>query len=262
MSLALERLVGEHLLQRSGAGRLQAVHRLRSAALFDAIHNVPPPTREASITAAISAIDQHDIQPFMLGVLVDRPELTASVLDASPNGLAPSPMRSSQPVHYTPAGSSTSGEKPTTGSIASTWTRSQYAPRFVAANLAILGRPLEGIEELLQPGIAPAVRDITSHHVEPGTRDEFVARKRATRSLPRSTDCDDLEHAARLFASLAGNPSVAEALSDDQWIRGTRSRRNRVRRARSRPSHVSSRPPFTSVPRQGTPCSRRQAAGT
>ncbi len=221
MSLALERLVGEHLLQRSGAGRLQAVHRLRSAALFDAIHNVPPPTREASITAAISAIDQHDIQPFMLGVLVDRPELTASVLDAVAQRL------SAKPDALVAAGALHACRLVDFRREANYWLNrfdahavpyargpSLRTSRFSAAH----SKASRNCSNPVSPPQSATSQVITSNPAL-ATSSRHATRNAIVTAL---TDCDDLEHAARLFASLAGNPSVAEALSDDQWIRGTR----------------------------------------
>jgi hypothetical protein len=82
VSAALSRLVGEHLLQQRADGSIAALHRLRSRAIFDAIHDAPPPTAADSVLSVLRLLPPRHLQPFLVGVLIDTPTLMEQVVPA------------------------------------------------------------------------------------------------------------------------------------------------------------------------------------
>jgi hypothetical protein len=87
VSAALGRLVGEHLLQQRADGTIAGLHRLRSRAIYTAIHNHPPPTATASIVATIGLLTPVHLHSFLVGVL-ESPETTDDVIRAAASRLA------------------------------------------------------------------------------------------------------------------------------------------------------------------------------
>ncbi|MGW5170034.1 hypothetical protein ACWEQ1_21825 [Streptomyces nodosus] len=77
---ALSRLVDEHLV-REQMGRLSGLHQLRSGRLADAVHKVPPPMVDETIIAVMRMLTDTQLQPFVAGVLSERPDLDSVVLE-------------------------------------------------------------------------------------------------------------------------------------------------------------------------------------
>ncbi|MFE7484182.1 hypothetical protein [Streptomyces sp. NPDC057552] len=77
---AMSRLVDEHLIHE-GMGRLSGLHQLRSGRLADAVHAVPPPMLDESVIAVMRMLTDTQLQPFVAGVLRDRPDLDSVVLE-------------------------------------------------------------------------------------------------------------------------------------------------------------------------------------
>ncbi len=78
---ALERLDAEHLVVER-RGRIVGLHRLRSAAICEAIHDRPPPTLGQTITRVIPLIPASQIHRFIAAVLADNPQMRDAVIDA------------------------------------------------------------------------------------------------------------------------------------------------------------------------------------
>ena len=83
VSAALERLVGEHLLQQRADGSIGGVHRLRSRAIFTAVHDHPPPTVGTSVARTIAVVDLRHVQSFLIGVLTELPAMADEVISAT-----------------------------------------------------------------------------------------------------------------------------------------------------------------------------------
>lgn len=78
---ALERLDAEHLVL-TRRGRIVGLHRLRSAAICEAIHDRPPPTLGQTITRVIPLIPASQVHRFIAAVLADYPQMRDAVIDA------------------------------------------------------------------------------------------------------------------------------------------------------------------------------------
>lgn len=76
---ALARLHEEHLVHVRGT-RLAGLHQLRSAALAEAVHELPPPALEETVPAVMQLLDDGQLQAFVVGVLIDAPHLDPAVL--------------------------------------------------------------------------------------------------------------------------------------------------------------------------------------
>ena len=79
---ALERLDAEHLVVER-RGRITGLHRLRSTAICEAIHDRPPPTLDQTIRRVIPLIPASQLHRFIAAVLADNPEARDVVIDAS-----------------------------------------------------------------------------------------------------------------------------------------------------------------------------------
>lgn len=79
---AIERLASEHLLIED-AGRLTALHQLRSVAITSAIHRTPPPAIGESVGRALPAIPNAEIAGFTADVITDLPDLASVVIGAA-----------------------------------------------------------------------------------------------------------------------------------------------------------------------------------
>lgn len=90
---ALARLHEEHLVQVRGA-RLTGLHQLRSGALSNAVHVAPPPALLETVDAVVQLLEDGQLQPFIVGVLTDVPDLAAEVVALVATELArrPSPV--------------------------------------------------------------------------------------------------------------------------------------------------------------------------
>ena len=78
---ALERLDAEHLVVER-RGRIVGLHRLRSAAICEAIHDRPPPTLGQTITRLIPVIPASQIHRFIAAVLADNTQMRDAVIGA------------------------------------------------------------------------------------------------------------------------------------------------------------------------------------
>lgn len=80
LAAALRRLVEEHLLVER-EGTLTGVHQLRSRALVDAIHEVPPPVLEDSILSVLGMLHGQELSRFAYEVLREEPQFEEVMLD-------------------------------------------------------------------------------------------------------------------------------------------------------------------------------------
>ena len=65
VSLALRRLIDEHLLQETSSGKLSSLHQIRGDALTRVTHEVPPPTLAETVRTAFKAVSHEDIESFI-----------------------------------------------------------------------------------------------------------------------------------------------------------------------------------------------------
>ncbi|PFG43358.1 hypothetical protein ATJ88_2044 [Isoptericola jiangsuensis] len=76
---ALARLRSEHLVDALGT-RLVGLHQLRSVALSDAVHTVPPPVLIETVRDVLALLDEPQLRPFVVGVLRDVPQIAGELL--------------------------------------------------------------------------------------------------------------------------------------------------------------------------------------
>lgn len=65
ISIALRRLIDEHLLQETSNGTLSSLHQIRGNALATITHEVPPPTLAETVRFASMAVCREDIESFI-----------------------------------------------------------------------------------------------------------------------------------------------------------------------------------------------------
>ncbi|MEX1659967.1 hypothetical protein ABZ960_43670 [Streptomyces pseudovenezuelae] len=80
LRLALSRLVDEHLVHER-LGHLSGLHQQRSGRLADAVHAVPPPILDETVISVMRILTDAQLQPFVAGVLNDRPDLDRVLLE-------------------------------------------------------------------------------------------------------------------------------------------------------------------------------------
>ena len=78
---ALERLVKEHLLVEHG-GVVGGIHPIRSRAIVDVIHRIPPPELKATVESVLKMLHGPALSRFLYEVLRDVPALEEAVLRA------------------------------------------------------------------------------------------------------------------------------------------------------------------------------------
>ena len=83
---ALYRLRAEHLVVEKN-GWIGGLHQLRSAAICEAVHAVPPPTLHETITRLIPVVPVSQLQRFVAALLIDTPE-ARSILSNTARELA------------------------------------------------------------------------------------------------------------------------------------------------------------------------------
>lgn len=97
LKATLSRLVQEHLVAIDGVV-VSGLHPIRSGAICDAIHLVPPPSLAATAQTVVRSSLAVDLQTFLGETLVDHPELAVPILDAiiervSSTGIAVAALR-------------------------------------------------------------------------------------------------------------------------------------------------------------------------
>ena len=78
---ALERLVKEHLLVEHG-GVVGGIHQIRSRAIVDVIHRIPPPELKATVESVLKMLHGPALSRFLYEVLRDVPALEEPILHA------------------------------------------------------------------------------------------------------------------------------------------------------------------------------------
>ena len=79
---ALQRLNDEHLVVERD-GWVGGLHRLRSAAIRQAVHDSPPPTIDATIKKLIPLVPVAQLHRFLAAMLVDNPSARSFVVDTA-----------------------------------------------------------------------------------------------------------------------------------------------------------------------------------
>ncbi|WP_326943735.1 hypothetical protein OG439_27680 [Amycolatopsis sp. NBC_01307] len=87
---ALTRLVDEHLVAVDD-GVVRGLHPVRSAALCEAVHEVPPPTLRDTVRDVIEWIGADDLRSFVARAIADDPGLAPVVVDSLRSRLDRSP---------------------------------------------------------------------------------------------------------------------------------------------------------------------------
>jgi hypothetical protein len=87
---ALARLADEHLVAVDD-GVVRGLHPLRSAALCEAVHEVPPPTMGDTVSDVIERIGTDHILPFVARAIADNPALAPVVVDSLGSRIDSSP---------------------------------------------------------------------------------------------------------------------------------------------------------------------------
>ncbi len=81
LKAALTRLADEHLVAVD-SGAVRGLHPLRSAALCDAVHDVPPPVLAGTVRRVAAHVEPDELAAFTARAIADRPALAVSVADA------------------------------------------------------------------------------------------------------------------------------------------------------------------------------------
>lgn len=79
---ALSRLRAEHLVVETD-GWIGGLHQLRSTAICEAVHDVPPPTLGQTIRRLIPVVPASQLHRFVAAVLIDKPEARSIISDAA-----------------------------------------------------------------------------------------------------------------------------------------------------------------------------------
>ena len=87
---ALTRLAEEHLVTVDD-GVVRGLHPVRSTALCDAVHEVPPPTIGGTVRQVIERVSTEHLLTFVARAIADDPELAPAVLKSLASRLAGSP---------------------------------------------------------------------------------------------------------------------------------------------------------------------------
>ncbi len=77
---ALYRLRAEHLVEETD-GWIGGLHQLRSTAICEAVHGVPPPTLGQTIKRLISVVPATQLHRFIAAMLIDNPEARSIIRD-------------------------------------------------------------------------------------------------------------------------------------------------------------------------------------
>lgn len=211
LARALGRLIDEHLLQRRDGGTISALHRLRSLALFSAVHLVPPPTEKETLTNLISHMPSDRIQTFLEGVLYDRHDLGPVVIDA-----VASRLRASLDVPTAAAALQALRLADFRGE-ARDWVdvmeRKGVPPalRSVTANLAIAG--LDAGRQLFQATIVDAAEEIAARNRLGSPLRDALAGNCNEALMAALAACTDLRLAAEMLAALKGTSARLDPTS-------------------------------------------------
>lgn len=201
LRVALSRLVDEHLVHEQ-MGRLSGLHQLRSGRLADAVHAVPPPMLDETVIAVMRILEDGQLQPFVAGVLTERPDLDSVVLEQVTAELARRTgaeaiigvLQALRLVDFTRCA----------GDWARILERHRVSPahRRITLKLALTTKePLPN----LKPEIAAAIAEIkAAGQLGAPLRDALVARLGMPELGRRLAQCGSQEVAQRFLAVLVG----------------------------------------------------------
>ena len=79
---ALERLDAEHLVVERN-GRVEGLHRLRSTAICEAVHELPPPVLGETIGKVVPLVPTSQLHRFIAAMLSDNPDARGVVIEAA-----------------------------------------------------------------------------------------------------------------------------------------------------------------------------------
>ena len=82
---ATSRLVDEHLVVELD-GAMSGLHRLRSTAISDIIHDQPPPDLHSTIRRALDLIPDSDLHRFVANLLRDEPSARSIIIEVASSG--------------------------------------------------------------------------------------------------------------------------------------------------------------------------------
>ena len=85
MRRIIERLADEHLLVEQD-GTMSGLHQLRSSAISDIIHALPPPDLHGTIKETLGLVPNHQLHRFITNLLRDEPAAKNAVIEAASGG--------------------------------------------------------------------------------------------------------------------------------------------------------------------------------
>jgi hypothetical protein len=198
LSAALHRIVDEHLLQVDGDA-LRGLHQVRSNAIVEAVHRIPPPQLATSVSRAIALIPKEELSTFVALVLRDHSPLDDAVVDslvvrvnAEELALAARALTGLRLVDFYRGAQG----------WADVLERNDVAPAFrgIAIQLSLLDSELV---DAFRPEINAAVTEIRSlRQEESPLRDSFLARVNPSDLLRKLLDTDDLDEASQALRVL------------------------------------------------------------
>ena len=199
---ALARLQNEHLVQVEKE-RISGLHQLRSKSLAAAVHRVPPPTLTDTIRTVLGLLDDHQMPPFVLGLLTEQPELdtvalgliVAELQDRADTTALIGVLQALRIVDFQ--------------RLAAPWAavldRHDVKPanHLITLELALLGSDLPA--EMMKPEIVAAVDEISPAVNEPfRLRDRFLDLLGISRIAAALVGCSSKANALGLMAVLSG----------------------------------------------------------
>ncbi|MET9631865.1 hypothetical protein ABZX92_30820 [Lentzea sp. NPDC006480] len=203
--LALARLNDEHLVHVFGT-HVAGLHQLRSKALADAVHAMPPPVLAETVDSVVQLLDDHQQQPFLAKALTEQAALDNAVVDRVVVELT----RRRTPAAF--VGALQALRIVDFHRRAADWARVLErcnvppALRAITLQWAMLGMDLP---PQVKPEVADAVAAITPDAREKASplRDAVVSRLGSLMAAQILADCSNAVEAQRFLAVLVGIPT-------------------------------------------------------
>lgn len=203
LKAALARLVQEHLVAVEGRV-VTGLHPLRSAAICDAVHEIPPPSLAATARIVLWALPPGDLQGFLAGALVDHSGLAAPILEelverTSDEAVLPEALHGLRLADFTGA--------------ARRWRAIVVdcgippPMRSITMQLALLDNDLRGLQQVLDPRVAAGIRAIRDDagNVSSALRDGLIGRLGVEELTSRLAGSTSVADAIALLSVLAGS---------------------------------------------------------
>lgn len=222
-SEALRRLVGEHLIVLDGV-HYSGLHQLRASVVSSVVHEIPPPSLEATTVELVRVVDPQDLRVMVVGCLFEQPDLAAALIEAlcqrcrdSDITLLTTVLRALRTADFRRDG------RAWAAILDDKAVPQAYRP--VTVWLALMDSDANIGEDSWKPGIGPSIREMKATPQLPLWRDQFLAvlgtdaLLAAVRTAPSLAEVEEFlgsllgaSSAAELTSAIAGLPETAQLL--------------------------------------------------